>query len=145
MDTRYLFDDEQIINEQPYFKITLTNYRIIYQDKEYGKMYFCSIMLDQVSAIEIKYKSKPLLFLIGLLLFPIGIILAINMIPPFGFLALTSSLIFCLSFFITKKHVISITSNGTASIVIGTKSKANDKILYFINQIEEAKKQFPKQ
>jgi len=99
-------------------------------------------MLEKVSSCEIRYQSWPILLILGGLLllggtysfFQMG---GVQLAGP----AIVFGLVFLCAYFLTRKHLISISSDGGASIGFETTGLKRDAVIAFINGIEEAKNQ----
>jgi len=128
-------------------KIILTNHRIQMTDSVWGQSFFISIFLEDISSIETKYKSN-LLFLILAVLFVLGGIFAAVNGGGGGqgsggggtFIAglIIGGIFFALWWF-TRKHVISIGSNGGASLNFMVQGMGNEKINDFVHKVSLAK------
>lgn len=116
-----LLENENIITESANKQVMLTSYRIRFRDSISKKSNFTSIMLDKISSIGVTYQSNVWLLIIGILTIPIfvGVILIIL-------------------FFISRKHVVSISSDGGSSIVFETKGMKREFLEEFIDKIENA-------
>lgn len=122
MDSKYLLENEELITQSDNNELTLTTLRIRHQTSAFGKANVSSIMLEKISSVEIKYKSKLWFLIIGIITTPviIGIILIIL-------------------YYSSRKHCIVITSDAGTSINVETKWLKHDAILDFINKVEIAK------
>ena len=140
MKNTYLFDQEEIITKSKNSTVTLTNYRLRYESANSGKAHIVSIMLEKISSIEIHYKSNIIILVIGILFISTGFIMGtMNQGEPM--LAGMSIGAICLFiYYIRRKHVISIASDGGTKIHFFTKGMNRDTLMDFINEIEKAKK-----
>ena len=139
MEKKYLFDGERAISESGDKVVTLTSHRVRYNSSSTGSGHVVSIMLEKISSIEVHYKSWILVLLIGILLVAGGLLMGAQnqgdaMILGIGFGGLC-----ILAYFITRKHVVTIASDGGAKINFQTKGMKSDTLLDFINKIEVAK------
>src|SRR5690606_29599459 len=104
-----------------------------------GKAHIVSIMLEKVSSIEIHYKSKVLILIFGILLVSAGLIMGANNSGTPMIFGLVLGGLFILIYLLTRKHVVSIASDGGAIIYFQTKGMKREVLLDFINKIEKAK------
>lgn len=139
MQSKYLFNDEIIINQMRNAAVVLTNYRIRYSRKGLSTAHTLSILLEKISSIEVHYKSYPLMLVLGMLL-ALGSTLISGPNKDLSILGYGIGGLLILFFFITQKHVITVESDGGAKMNFRTKAMRPDAILNFVNQIEEAKK-----
>ena len=117
--------------------IILTNYRVLMEE---GKLYKISIFLEKISSIETRYKSKHYLILLGIIALIVGIIMKISAeYEDFSLLFFIIGIICIISFFFTRKHVLSISSDGGAKLEAEIKKAPHEIIEKFITSIQEAK------
>ena len=116
-----LFEDEKLIIESSNKQIKLTDQRLRY----YEKSDFISIMLNKVSSVELTYyKSSIWILIIGIVSAPVIV----------GFI-----LIYI--YFISKRHVVSVTPDGGRPIIFATKGLKREFLEEFIYEIELRAKQ----
>lgn len=141
MDTSELIDNESVITQLNDNLVTLTNFRIRYNDSAWGETHVVSIMLEKISAIEVRYDSFPSLLILGFLMIFTSIgFMAAEVIPQNLMLFLIIlGLIPCIIFFLTRKYAIVISSDGGAKISFRAKGMKKELVLKFINQVEGAK------
>ncbi len=129
-----LFLEEETLLESDTKEIILTTHRIR-QDRSYGGLK--TIMLEQVSSIEIGYQRKFWLAIVGivLILASIGLILENEGAP--GLLALVIG-IGCIAYsYYSRKNIVSIGTSST-KLVFQTKGMSKDKVKEFAETIEAA-------
>jgi hypothetical protein len=139
MESKYLLNNEEIISQSKDFSVTLTNYRIRHEYGAYSNTYVISIFLEKISSIEIRYKSSPLLLVIGVFFSLASVYImrdSSSQLPLIGFVI---SGLLILTFFLSRRHTITIASDGGTKINFNTKGMHRDAILHFINKIESAK------
>ncbi|WP_053992912.1 hypothetical protein [Mangrovimonas sp. TPBH4] len=115
-------ENEKVLLESSSKQLRLTTHRLRYHQTPKSSSDFTSIMLDRISSIELTYlKSSIWLLVFGILTIPlvVGIFLII-------------------SFFSSKKHVVSVNSLGGKSIVFETKGMKRDFLEDFIDKVESA-------
>ncbi|MBQ21661.1 MAG: hypothetical protein CMD31_12975 [Flavobacteriales bacterium] len=139
MDNKYILEGESIITQSNDKTVTVTNKRVRYQASSSGKAHIVSIMLEKISSIEIHYKSKVFILIIGILLAAAGLFMGANNVGSAMILGLVLGGLFILIYLLTRKHVVSIASDGGAIIYFQTKGMKREVLLDFINKIEKAK------
>ena len=121
-------------------KIILTNHRIQMTDSVWGQSFTISIFLEDISSIEMKYKSNILFIILGVICVLGGVYMggqnggSESMI---GGLVL-GGIFFALWWF-TRKHIISISSDGGASLNFMVQGMGDEKIANFIHNVSLAK------
>ena len=115
---------------------TLTNYRIT---DESGKFYKISIFLEKISSIEAIYKDKPFLILLGILLIPFGLVVIREDFDVFGILAIIIGIGLIIYYFLSRKHIVIISSDGGRSIKITVTGISPNTIEDYITKIQAAK------
>lgn len=132
---KLLKDEEKLVTSNA-DKIILTNYRIHLKDAgELGQSFSISIFLENISSIEVKYKSNFVLLIIAAICL-IGAFLMNSEMQTAG---LVSAAICIVIWWFTRKHIISISSNGGSSLNFEVQGMGEDKISDFIYHISEAK------
>lgn len=139
MEQKYLFERERLISQSDNNEITLTSHRIRYNSSSTGRGHVISIALEKISSIEIHYKSWILVLLLGILFVGAGIIIGANNNGEAMILVLILGGVCILLYFLTRKHVVTISSDGGAKINFETKGMKRETLLDFINKIEVAK------
>lgn len=130
-----LIVDEELILSSNDDNIVLTNQRIEMNTKEWGKSYSIGIFLEDISSIEIKYQSNPILLALAAIVFIGGFSIGREQ----SIFAIIISLIIIAIWYFTKKHVISISSKGGAVMRILIQRMGNQKIAEFLFEIKNAK------
>lgn len=140
-----LFQDERIITSSKNDTLILTNKRIRKQENRGSSKYLGSIHLEKISSIEMAFTAYWLILVAGIISFLIG---AAQLFVDFGgsynspemmLSALVIGGILLALYFGTRKHVITISSDGGAKIVVETKGMKSEDVLDFIHKIEWAK------
>jgi len=144
MEANQLLNGEQIITESDDKSITLTSFRIRRNVSGGGQAHIVSIMLEKVSSIEVHYSSWIILLGLGILFGLAGLFAGANnkgdvMVP-----ALLIGGVLVIAYFMTRKHVVTVASDGGAKINFQTRGMKRDAIIEFINKIERAKKEVTK-
>ncbi|MCX6306490.1 MAG: hypothetical protein NT040_16120 [Bacteroidetes bacterium] len=121
-------------------KIILTNYRVQMTDSLWGQSFNISIFLEDISSIEVKYRSYPFLILLGVLFVLSGSYLGGQ---HGGSGAMTGGIVLGLLFFaawwFTRKRVISISSDGGSSLNFIVTEMSDDTVADFIYKLSLAK------
>ncbi|MBS1638168.1 MAG: hypothetical protein JST26_19805 [Bacteroidetes bacterium] len=140
MEKQYLFDNEDLLVQSDDKTITLTTHRIRYSEAKGGIENLISIHLEKISSIEMKYTSKPFLIYFGILALVIGTLLgkASNQVDVI-IISLIIGSILIISYFLSRKHTVVISSDGGSKIIFETKGMKSEAHIDFINKIEKAK------
>ena len=127
-----LTNEETIITSNAN-KIILTNYRVYMKDKILGQSYSVGIFLENISSIEMKHKQRVIFLILAILNFIGGIYL--------GELssAIVGVLIFAAIWWFTRRHVVSISSNGGSSLDFKVTGMSDYQVENFIYELSEAK------
>lgn len=135
-----LFKDETIITKTDRDEVILTSHRIRHQP---SKSNLVSLMLDTVTSIEFKYYSWPVLLAVSVM-FLIGAGVALNEGDQDIVLYLIiGAAIFGLLYFTSRRHVVKIaSSSGAFQFVV--KGMGTDKVLDFVNKIEQTRRELLK-
>jgi hypothetical protein len=134
-----LFESERIISQSGDKSITLTNYRIQHFTQSFGKSHYMSIHLQDVSSIEVHYRSFILFLVIGILGTTAAFYFGAMNLGDLFVLSGIIGLLFILIYFLTRKHVVTIASNGGGKVQFFTKGMKKETLFDFIHQIEKAK------
>ena len=139
MENQFLLEGEEILTESTDKIVTLTNKRIKKSVSSFGNAHVISMHLEKISTIEIHYRSWPWILIFGILLVVTGLILRMQNNAEILFAGILAGLGFILIYFITYRHLITITSDGGTRIDILTKGMKREGVLEFVNKIENAK------
>lgn len=136
-----IIPNEDIIQSSNDNKVVLTTQRVYMTDTVWGNSYNISIFLEDISSIESKYTSRVILIALAMLVLILGYVASDR-----GSGVLVGSLIiaaaFVLAWFMSKKHVISISSDGGASlnfIVTGMSAENINDFIYNVSLAKAAK------
>ncbi len=121
--------------------IVLTTHRIRQQDKQWGKLHIKSIMLQHVSSCEYKSESNPLYLILGLIALVFGFIVGSRGNHDSAMI-MVLAIIFCIGFLViyrvtTKKGLL--VSSSSSRILMNTNGMKDERIIAFVNKLEEAK------
>ena len=128
-----LLPNEEVILTLSNEQLTLTNQRIHMNYAELGQAMTISIFLEKISSIETKYKSYLFLLIIAAIVFLGGI--AGNEMTG----AVVGGGIFFAIWWFTRKHVVTITSDGGSSLNYMIQGISTDNIHDFVHQVSAAK------
>jgi len=143
MDNQQLMPGEEILMQSDDLTITLTNFRIRYYETQMGNASLVSMHLEKLSAIEMTYKSNLILFYLGIIAVVGGIVMGMygRNDSMFGS-GIVLGIVLMLIYWLTRKHIVSISSDSGLSINFQTSGMNSDKHIQFINKIETAKHNF---
>ena len=134
--------DEEVLVTSNQDTIVLTNQRIQMSDKEWGKTYQITIFLENISSIEVLYKSNPLFLVIaglcllfGLLALPQAQANGSN-ISIGGFVV---GIIFLILWFFSRSRQVSIASNGGSKLHFRVDGMSAPEVTDFIDKVIHAK------
>jgi hypothetical protein len=119
--------------------MNLTNYRITKRDEIWGKSYKISIFLEDISSIEVHFKSHIVLLIIGVLMLLAGLGMSIEAGPIVSVGSIVVGGIFIAIWWFSRKHIVSISSDGGSTLNILAKGMSDSKIDDFITSVQEAK------
>ncbi|MCQ6961092.1 hypothetical protein [Mucilaginibacter aquariorum] len=121
--------------------VTLTTHSVRYNNKIWGQSSFISIMLEKISSVQVLSISYPLLWILGALTGVAGLALATT--RNGGTLEVVISLFIpffiIVGYFMSRRHVCTITSDGASKIVFRTENMPTEALIDFVNKIEVAK------
>jgi hypothetical protein len=120
-------------------RMILTNYRITKRDEIWGKSYKISIFLEDISSIEVHFKSHIVLLIIGVLMVLAGLGMSIEAGPIVSVGSIVVGGIFIAIWWFSRKHIVSISSDGGSTLNILAKGMSDSKIDDFITSVQEAK------
>ncbi len=120
-------------------KVILTNYRILMTESVWGQSFSISIFLEDISSIETKYKSNIFLLIIGAICVLVGFYSATNGGGQAMVIGVVIGGIFFAIWWFTRKHIISISSNGGALLNFMVQGMDDDIINNFVYRVSLAK------
>lgn len=134
MDKSLYFKDEKLISEADNKLITLTTHRIRFNTR----FKIVSIMLNQVSSVEIHYVTNVWFLIFAGISSVGGVVYSISEEDPAGLiLGGIIAIVFFAFYRLTRKHTLSIkSSSNTIDLLI--KGMTHENILGFVNDLEEA-------
>ncbi len=115
--------------------ITLTNLRVNLTDIKWGQTYSNNIFLENISSVETKFTSSPLLIIFSL----ISIIVSILLKEDFLLFGIILSVVLLFAWLVTRKFVLLVSSNGGSSIAFQVHNIDDEEIANFIYEIFLAK------
>jgi hypothetical protein len=137
----FLLEGEDLISQSPNSVVILTTHRIRYNAATSSQAHLVSMMLEKVSSCEVRYHSQPALIVIGTVLALLGSVgfAGNGDTQMMGALAVTLGIVLILVYISTRRHIVSIASDGGARIGFETKGMKREAVVSFINGIEKAK------
>jgi hypothetical protein len=140
-----LMQNENILTESDNGQITLTTHRLRYDNSVFSKAKIVSIMLENISSIEVDYKSWFLMLILAIIGGAMGVAMSVmganeqaSDLQTAGFIILVFAVIFLLIYLFSRRHVVSVASKGGAKIVFFTKRIGRGSVIEFIDKIEKA-------
>lgn len=123
-------------------KIILTNQRIHMSDKEWGNEYNITIFLEDISSIEMHYKSNMIFFMLGVVagLFCFYSYASGNDSGAGG-ISLIATIVLFVLYWVSRKHIVSITSHGGKALNFEAASLPEYEMQKFLAKVQEAKLQ----
>ena len=116
--------------------VLLTNYRIM---EEHGDKYKFSIFLEKISSIEMRYKSKLLLLILGIIVGIAGMMGMSMEGPGAGAPLLLVGIFLVIAFFLTRKHVITVSPDGGKNLDIEVTGISSERVEQFLTNVQAAK------
>lgn len=109
------------------------------RDEIWGKSYKISIFLEDISSIEVQYKSNIIFLIIGIILALVGLVMS----EQGGGQAVSGLIgggIFIALWGFTRKHLVTISSDGGSSLNFVVQGMTDDKIEDFVTSVQDAKR-----
>jgi hypothetical protein len=137
-----LLPDEEILVSSNQDKIILTNQRIHLSDSEWGKSYQITIFLENISSIEMLYKSNPLLLVLATVCLLVGLFTTSagfennSTLRVGGFML---SIIFLVFWFYSKNRMVTIAPNGGSKLNFRVDGMKTLDVTGFIDKVMQAK------
>jgi hypothetical protein len=136
---KYLLREESVISRSPDDQIVLTNFRIRYSTND-GKD-VVSLMLDNVDSIRTRFESSPWLIFAGIACLVAAGVFSNGTYNSYVVIAVIAAIACLLLYWNSRRHVVTISSTS-ASILFQIKDMTTESVLEFINQVEDARRQF---
>jgi hypothetical protein len=135
-----LFPDEEILVTSNQDKIVLTSQRVHLNDKEWGRSYQITLFLENISSIENVYKSNPVLLVIAALGLIAGLVTVDRAYEGgLAFVGFTVAVIFLLIWLNSRRHVVTISSNGGAKFNFLVERMDEAQVRDFVDKVQAAK------
>ena len=115
--------------------LKLTDKRIVFDANNFGASGYTSITLDAISSVGLITKSTPLIGILGTFSILIGLLVSSQQ----GMTLIGIGIVAIIMYFVTRKAVLSIESNGGDTVSVAVKGTHRDKIINFINLVENEK------
>lgn len=121
-------------------KLILTSHRIHLTDKQWGRSYQITIFLENIASIENVYKSNLTFLLISAL----GLLLGLATVgrevdEKVSFGSFVAAVIFLILWSNSRKHVVTIASNGGGKLNIPVEGTNEAFVNDFVDKLEAAK------
>lgn len=141
MNKEQLLPEESVLSFTENGMVTLTTHRVRYNNKVWGQSNFISMMLEKISSIQVLSTSYPLLWILGVLIGVISLTMAAtkNIGAPELTISLFAAFFLIVGYFMSRRHVCTITSDGASKIIFRTESMPTEALIDFVSKIEGAK------
>lgn len=139
-----LFPKEEKILASNGNKVLLTTHRIQMTDKDWGSYYTIEFFLENISSIEMRYRSMIIILVLGCFALFFGFYLyaenssAYHSNNPSGIFFLAGFVLLA-AWILTRQRIIRISSTGGESINMDVKQMSKEKIQEFIDSVQLAK------
>lgn len=137
-----LLANEEVIVSSNQERIVLTNQRIHQADKEWGRSYLITVFLEDISSIEMLYKSNPVFLVLAAVSFAFGVLVT----PPsdrgeatYRFGGVMVAIVFLILWLYSKRQVVMIASNGGSRVNFRVDAMKKLEVEWFINKVISAK------
>ncbi|MFM2408639.1 MAG: hypothetical protein RL358_1381 [Pseudomonadota bacterium] len=130
-----LLPGEQVVLSSDNDVLTLTNKRVRYDSVVWGQSNLIGITLGSVASCGLITKSYPFLLILAAVAVLAGVSQGSGSMWGLVFVAA----IFVVAYFVTRKAVISVASNGGQEIFVPAKGMNREAIIKFIEAIEREK------
>ena len=136
-----LSNEEELVSSNG-GKIILTNQRIHQDDREWGSAYSITIFLEDISSIEMRYSSNMMFLILGIMaaLFCSYSFMSDSNGSPAG-ISLIATIGFFVLYWMSRKHIVSITSHGGKALNFEAASLPEHEIQKFLANVQDAKLQ----
>lgn len=136
-----LLANEQTITSSNENKVILTNLRLQTKDKDWGQSYSNTIFLEDISSIEVRYKSNIIFLILAGLALLMWAAQSMNSFSSGGqsTFAFVIAVVFALLYWFTRRHVISVTPDGGKAINFVVSNMGTQQIEDFVDKVQVAK------
>ncbi len=133
-------ENEKVILTSNNDKITLTDHRVHMKVKDWGIDYSIGIFLEDISSIEVKYKSSLILLLGGILSIVGSVLYGLSENQSnILVLGLILGLILFAFWWFSRQHIVSISSNGGSKLNFSIQGFEAEKVEDFVWKVSKAK------
>lgn len=134
-NTITLLPGEQIVTTSKNGILTLTTKRVRYDSVVWGKSNLISITLNSVASCGLVTKSFPFLLILGAIAF----MASFTQHGESFWVMFAIATVIVVSYFFTRRAVISVASNGGEAILVPTQGMKREAIISFIEAVEREK------
>jgi len=140
------FAGEQIVSSSDNGYVTLTTHRISMESKEFGRSYYIAIFLEDISSIQMHYRSFMIALWVGLLAFAGGIYTLFTNTDndsdhmPTKVLLLAGIVSVAIWLF-SKRRIVSIYPNGGKAMEFLANQMSHESMQSFLEQVQLTKAQ----
>ena len=130
-----LLPGENVVTSSDNDVLTITSKRVRYDFVVWGRSNLISITLGSVASCGLVTRSFPLLLILAAIAF-LG---AFTQRGDALWLLIGAAIVLVVAYFLTRRAVISVASNGGQSILVPTKGMKRDAVVAFIEAVEREK------
>ena len=134
-----LLPNEQEIVTSNGNKVILTNLRIQMNDSNWGSSYSIEIFHEDISYVETRYKSNIVFLILGCLGILYGLYAASQSYGESLNAGFILGAVFLIMWWFSRRHVISISSDGGSSLNFEVGQMSREQIDNFISKVQTAK------
>lgn len=135
-----ILDNEKVILTSNNDKVILTDHRIHMKVKDWGIDYSIGIFLEDISSIEVKYKSNLILLLVGILSIVGSMFYGLSENQSdIMVLGLILGLILLGLWWFSRQHIVSISPNGGEKLNFSIQGFDAEKVEDFVWKVSKAK------
>ncbi len=138
MNQEAFIEGEELITISKGGLVTLTTHRIRLERSYSGQSYIISMLLRKISSIEVDSKSIPLLWIMGAITGLVSIYGIVQEEMELFIPLIVLALLFFIGYYKSRKHLISIRSDGANKLQFRTQDLSYKEVVDFINQVESA-------
>ncbi len=130
-----LLPGERVVMSSNKDILTVTTKRVRYNSTAFGSSSLISITLDSIASCGLVTKSFPILLLLGAAAF----VAAFTQRDSARQILFVVAVVLAVIYFVTRRAVISIASNGGETIIVPATGMSRDSLIEFVEAVEREK------